>query len=94
MKPMSEWRPRAACVDVPTSIFYSHSEITTSGNNVVEMRVNALRVKDAYCNKCRVKSECLEFAMETNERYGIWGGLTERERQTLRRQRQRAARGL
>ncbi len=37
------------------------------------------------CAACHVSEECLEFALETNERTGIWGGTTEEERKSLRR---------
>lgn len=37
------------------------------------------------CGGCDVKSTCLEYAIENDERFGIWGGLSERERRKLRR---------
>lgn len=37
------------------------------------------------CGSCQVKGECLEYALENDERYGIWGGLSERERRKLRK---------
>lgn len=37
------------------------------------------------CNQCEVKSECLEYALQNDERFGIWGGLSERERRKLKR---------
>jgi WhiB family redox-sensing transcriptional regulator len=37
------------------------------------------------CQQCDVKSECLEYALANDERFGIWGGLSERERRRLRR---------
>lgn len=40
------------------------------------------------CAKCRVREECLEFALENVIQHGVWGGLTERQRRPLR-----AARG-
>lgn len=38
------------------------------------------------CVNCGVRLDCLEYALANSERYGIWGGLTERERTRLRRQ--------
>ena len=38
------------------------------------------------CCQCPVRVECLDFAMETNQDTGIWGGLSEDERRNLRRQ--------
>ncbi len=37
------------------------------------------------CTSCEVRSECLEYALSNDERFGIWGGLSERERRKLRR---------
>lgn len=37
------------------------------------------------CGGCPVKGECLAFALENQERFGVWGGLSERERRRLRR---------
>ncbi len=45
----------------------------------------------AMCAACEVKAECLEFALTQGERFGIWGGLSERERRKIRGQRTRAA---
>jgi WhiB family redox-sensing transcriptional regulator len=37
------------------------------------------------CSSCEVRNECLEYALSNDERFGIWGGLSERERRRLRR---------
>ncbi len=37
------------------------------------------------CTTCEVRSDCLEYALSNDERFGIWGGLSERERRKLRR---------
>lgn len=37
------------------------------------------------CESCDVRARCLEFALEHDERFGIWGGLSERERRKLRK---------
>ena len=43
------------------------------------------------CGECEVRAECLEFALDTNQDSGIWGGLSEEERRVIRRQRARRA---
>ena len=37
------------------------------------------------CTGCEARAECLEYALEHDERFGIWGGLSERERRKLKR---------
>ena len=37
------------------------------------------------CAQCSVQPECLEYALNNDERFGIWGGLSERERRKLKR---------
>ncbi|GAA1689327.1 hypothetical protein GCM10009808_02770 [Microbacterium sediminicola] len=37
------------------------------------------------CTSCDVRGECLDYALENDERFGIWGGLSERERRKLKR---------
>ncbi|SDS29296.1 MULTISPECIES: WhiB family transcriptional regulator [Microterricola] len=37
------------------------------------------------CGSCEVRTECLEYALANDERFGIWGGLSERERRKLRK---------
>ena len=37
------------------------------------------------CGSCEVRNSCLEYALENDERFGIWGGLSERERRKLRK---------
>jgi WhiB family redox-sensing transcriptional regulator len=37
------------------------------------------------CASCEVRSQCLEYALANDERFGIWGGLSERERRKLRK---------
>jgi WhiB family redox-sensing transcriptional regulator len=44
------------------------------------------------CRGCEVREQCLEYALINGEKFGIWGGLSERERRRIRRQRTIAAR--
>ena len=43
------------------------------------------REAKAVCQACQVREECLEYALANDERFGIWGGMSERERRRLRR---------
>lgn len=68
-----DWQENAACLDADPDLFFP--ERGSPGDS-------AKRV----CVTCSVRLECLEYALANGERYGIWGGLTERERTRLRRQ--------
>jgi len=37
------------------------------------------------CGSCEVRTHCLDYALANDERFGIWGGLSERERRKLRK---------
>jgi WhiB family redox-sensing transcriptional regulator len=52
-------------------------------------RGESLRDAKAVCTVCPVKTECLEFALRLKVAHGVWGGLSERERRSLRRERHR-----
>jgi WhiB family redox-sensing transcriptional regulator len=47
--------------------------------------VDQIAAAKAVCATCPVQSECLEFAIATNQEYGVWGGTSEEERRVLRR---------
>lgn len=68
------WRDRALCREVDPEIFYP-------------ARGGDPRPGKAVCGQCSVRTPCLDYAMDANERYGIFGGLSVKERDALRRQR-------
>lgn len=77
----TEWLADAACEDVAPEIFFPSSSASASFNVPEARRI---------CRSCPVRMQCLEYALANNERWGVWGGLTERERRRLRAQRRRA----
>lgn len=77
------WQVNGACRDMDSNLFYYEDQ---ERGPAKEARIAKAK---AVCQGCSVKTECLEFALEINERYGIWGGLTEEERQSVKRRRQR-----
>ncbi len=79
-----DWRHRALCRDEDPELFFP---IGTTGPALVQ-----IEQAKAVCQRCPVAEPCLEFAMETNQKYGIWGGLTDKERASLKRRRARARR--
>jgi WhiB family transcriptional regulator, redox-sensing transcriptional regulator len=81
---MLTWRNRSACIDEDPELFFP---VGTTGPALEQTE----RAK-AVCRGCDVASECLEWALETNQDAGVWGGLNEDERRALRRQRQRRRR--
>ena len=53
-------------------------------------RGESLAPAKTVCGECIVRDECLEFALDHGERFGVWGGTSERERRKLRRARREA----
>jgi WhiB family redox-sensing transcriptional regulator len=73
--PISEERPWVvfgACRHVDPDLFFSTDPGETE---------HALSI----CASCPVRVECLDYALEAGERFGIWGGLTEKRRKTVSR---------
>jgi len=79
-----EWRDGALCRDTDPALFFP---VGTTGNALVQID-QARNV----CGECKVTSDCLNYALDTNQDSGIWGGLTEEERRVIRRKRVAAAR--
>ena len=78
------WRDHALCRDTDPELFFP---VGTTGTALTSID-HAKRV----CNECTVAGDCLDFALETNQDSGIWGGLSEEERRVIRRQRAAEAR--
>ena len=68
----SSWQERALCAQTDPEAFFPEKGGST-------------REAKRVCTGCEVKAECLEYALENDERFGIWGGLSERERRRLKR---------
>ncbi|MDQ3887021.1 MAG: WhiB family transcriptional regulator [Actinomycetota bacterium] len=67
------WRERALCIQTDPEAFFPEKGGST-------------REAKRICTGCEVRAECLEYALVHDERFGIWGGLSERERRRLKRQ--------
>jgi len=72
------WQDGANCRGANADLFFPERGAST-------------RAAKAICRECQVRPECLEFAIVTGEKFGIWGGMSERERRRVRRERQIAA---
>jgi len=66
------WQDRALCAQTDPEAFFPEKGGST-------------REAKRICQGCEVRSECLEYALQHDERFGIWGGLSERERRKLKK---------
>src|SRR5262245_61753874 len=73
------WQDLANCLGVDPDLFFPERGAST-------------REAKEVCRGCVVRAECLEYALVNGEKFGIWGGMSERERRRIRRQRALARR--
>ena len=66
------WQAEALCAQTDPEAFFPEKGGST-------------REAKAVCQACQVREDCLEYALANDERFGIWGGMSERERRRLRR---------
>ncbi len=67
-----QWQDRALCAQTDPEAFFPEKGGST-------------REAKKICLGCEVRHECLDYALAHDERFGIWGGLSERERRRLKR---------
>ena len=60
-----KWRARAACKDINTELFFPDMRGINADKYIKE---------NLPCHKCKVKQDCIDFADDTGEEWGIWGG--------------------
>ena len=68
------WQDLANCLGVDPDLFFPERGASTKEAKEV-------------CRGCIVRTQCLEYALVHSEKFGIWGGMSERERRRIRRQR-------
>ncbi|MFM8267350.1 MAG: WhiB family transcriptional regulator [Ilumatobacteraceae bacterium] len=73
-----QWRQLGACRGLDPTVFYPDDD-----DDAPEAK--------AVCAECGVRVACLEYALSSREKAGVWGGATERERRRMIRQRRRSA---
>ncbi|CAN5922823.1 N/A [soil metagenome] len=66
------WATEAKCLNADPDVFFPEKGGST-------------REAKRICSECTVRVACLEYALEQDERFGIWGGMSERERRKLKR---------
>ena len=67
-----DWQERALCAQTDPEAFFPEKGGST-------------REAKRVCMSCEVRGECLEYALANDERFGIWGGLSERERRRVKK---------
>ncbi len=72
--PDREWQRQANCMGVDPDLFFPERGAST-------------REAKEVCRGCVVREDCLEYALTNGEKFGIWGGVSERERRKIRRRR-------
>lgn len=72
------WRDFAACAEADPEAWFPEK-----GGSVTQAK--------AICRRCPVQAQCLEYALATDQRFGIWGAKSERERRRIKQQRERDA---
>ena len=70
--PEVSWMEEAKCLDADPEAFFPEKGGST-------------REAKRICSVCPVREQCLEYALDNDERFGIWGGMSERERRRLKR---------
>lgn len=73
-----DWQKQGECVGLNPDIFFP-----AKGDDFKSAK--------AVCAACAVRAECLEYALATEQRFGVWGGTSERERRKLRAGRKKAS---
>lgn len=73
-----DWRDLALCAEVDPELWFPGKGASNRAAKLV-------------CGACEVRAECLAVALEANEQYGVWGGLSPNERRRLRRRHRQTA---
>ncbi|MEU4145751.1 WhiB family transcriptional regulator [Streptomyces parvulus] len=70
--PDLDWQEEALCAQTGAEFFFPEP-----GSSVRDAK--------RICALCPIRTACLDFALSNDERFGVWGGLSEKERLELRR---------
>lgn len=74
------WRDNAACLKKDPELFFPVGEPNEGSPALAQ--ANAAK---EICNGCEVQETCLQYALETGQDSGVWGGMTEQERRDMKR---------
>jgi WhiB family redox-sensing transcriptional regulator len=79
----ANWRAAGACLSADPDLFFPISSRGPAEKQIARAKM--------ICAGCRVRRECLDFALSHDQVYGIWGGTTREDRQRERRRKRRAS---
>ena len=74
----NDWIEKAACQGKGSELFFSDSTFKTINKRMIEQAKNV-------CRTCSVSADCLAYAINQNERFGIWGGYSSKELSILKK---------
>jgi WhiB family redox-sensing transcriptional regulator len=77
-----DWRHRATCLEEDPELFFP---IGNTGPALLQ-----IEEAKAVCRRCEVRETCLQWALDTGQDAGVWGGMSEDERRALKRRKARA----
>ena len=72
-KDVTTWREKALCQSIDPEVFFDDESSATSEAKTI-------------CAVCVTSQQCLRYALDNNEQYGVWGGFTAAERRMIRRE--------
>lgn len=76
--PREHWSERALCSQIHADVFFPERD-----DDDATPRAEKVSTAKAVCALCPVRAQCLQAALDSNERFGVWGGLTTHERDRL-----------
>jgi WhiB family redox-sensing transcriptional regulator len=79
-----DWRDKAACLTADPELFFPVGNTGPAVDQIDKAKT--------VCARCTVTEICLQYALETGQDSGVWGGLSEDERRALKRRAARARR--
>ena len=80
-----EWSNRAACLSAEPELFFPIGTGDVSSHETAAAKT--------VCRRCEVVAECLDYALDTRQPHGVWGGLDEDERRAVAAEREAVAVG-
>lgn len=77
-----DWHEKAACRDKDPELFFPAGNASAAYRQIEKAK--------SICNECNVSAVCLRYALRHSQDFGVWGGLSEDERRSLKRRAMRA----